>query len=52
MHGPVLSPNGAGKILAGQRQVLAGLLRAGSAPKAEPCQFLRGQLGHADNDRP
>ena len=28
MHGSAQSPNGAGKILAGQQQVVAGMLRA------------------------
>ena len=49
-HGSAQSPSGAGKILAGQQQVLASLLRAmtfSDAPKAEPRPLLRVQLGRS-----
>ena len=52
VHGSAQSPNGAGKILAGQQQVLASLLRAKLAsdvPKVEPRLLLRVQLSRNDD---
>ena len=53
MHGSAQSPNGVGKILPGQQQVLAKLAQGNVSRRssAEPRLLLRVPIGHSDDGR-